>query len=50
MAPSGQARGFVTLGEAVEFSFPGILTAGYVFIRQSCSAVNCPGSGERVAA
>jgi hypothetical protein len=26
------ARGFVTLGVAVEFSFLGILTAGYILI------------------
>lgn len=50
MAPSGQAGGFVTLGVAVEFSFLGILTAGYIFICQSCSAVNPPGSEEGVAA
>lgn len=32
MALSGQAGGFVTLGVAVECSFLGILTAGYIFI------------------
>lgn len=42
MALSGQAGGFVTLGVAVEFSFLGILTAGYIFI---CLAVSHPGSG-----